>query len=162
MYLVFTTNWGHRRIRPKKSFCFFEQGLSNFRCKNQLLNNFLRNLGNLLENLKQLVESPGAHPRCPFKRVPNLGSGHQDDHPRYDILKCRRFLRARKCFCSRKRHVETSRREEEIGRVKGSRDEAGREKRVFFFFPPPPRFPSFTLAPTLRVTISTLPNLPLS
>ena len=28
-------------------------------------------------------------------------------------LQCRRFLRAGKCFCSRKRHVETFRREEE-------------------------------------------------
>ena len=30
-------------------------------------------------------------------------------------LQCRRFFRARKCFWSRKRHVETSRREEELG-----------------------------------------------
>ena len=47
-----------------------------------------------------------------------------------------------RAVCSRKRHVETSRREEEMGH--------------------PPPFPSFTLAPTVRVTISTLPNLPLS
>ena len=40
---------------------------------------------------------------------------------------------------------------------------AGREKRKrLFFSPPPPPFPSFALAPTVRVTISTLPNLPLS
>ena len=42
----------------------------------------------------------------------------------------------------------------------------GREKRKrrTFFLPSPPLlpFPSFALAPTLRVTISTLPNLPLS
>ena len=38
-----------------------------------------------------------------------------------------------------------------MGRVKGRGD------------PPPfPSFPSFALAPTVRVTISTLPNLPLS
>ena len=47
-----------------------------------------------------------------------------------------------RAVCPRKRHVETSRREEEMGH--------------------PPLFPSFTLAPTVRVTISTLPNLPLS
>ena len=33
---------------------------------------------------------------------------------------------------------------------------------VFFFSPPPPLCPSFALAPTLRVTIFTLPNLPSS
>ena len=38
----------------------------------------------------------------------------------------------------------------------------GRGERSIFFSPSPPPFPSFTLAPTLRVTISTLPNLPLS
>ena len=32
----------------------------------------------------------------------------------------------------------------------------------FFFSPHPHPFPSFVLAPTVRVTISTLPNLPLS
>ena len=41
-------------------------------------------------------------------------------------------------ICSQKRHVETSQREE-----------------VFFSSPPPP-FPPFALAPTVRVTISTL------
>ena len=34
--------------------------------------------------------------------------------------------------------------------------------QVYFFSSPPPTFPSFTLAPTLRVAISTLPNLPLA
>ena len=34
--------------------------------------------------------------------------------------------------------------------------------RRIFFSPPPPPFPSFALKPTVRVTISTLPNLPLS
>ena len=44
---------------------------------------------------------------------------------------------------SRKRHVETSRREEEMGRVKGSGEGAGREKRKksIFFSPPPSPFP---------------------
>ena len=45
------------------------------------------------------------------------------------------------------------------GGVKGSGEGAGREKRKP---PPSPPFPSFAFAPTLRVTISTLPNLPLS
>ena len=44
------------------------------------------------------------------------------------------------------------------GRGRGER----RENAVFFFSPPPPPFPSFALAPTVTVTISTLPNLPLS
>ena len=35
-----------------------------------------------------------------------------------------------------------------------------REKRKHFFVPSPPPFPFFALAPTLRVTIFTLPNLP--
>ena len=35
-------------------------------------------------------------------------------------------------------------------------------RRCIFSSPPPPPFPSFALAPTVRVTISTLPNLPLS
>ena len=30
----------------------------------------------------------------------------------------------------------------------------------YFFSPPPPLVPSFALAPTLRVTIFTLPNVP--
>ena len=70
-------------------------------------------------------------------------------------LQCRRFLRGRKCFCSRKGHVETSRREEEMGRVKGSGKGVGREKRK-------PSFPSFLLspshplAPTLREPLGLL------
>ena len=51
-------------------------------------------------------------------------------------LQCRRFLRARKCFCSRKPRVETFRREKEMGRVKGSGEGA-----VFFLpFPFPLSF----------------------
>ena len=44
-----------------------------------------------------------------------------------------------RAICSRKRHVETSRREEEMRRVKGSGEGAGREKRKrrIFFSPPP-------------------------
>ena len=41
-------------------------------------------------------------------------------------------------ICPRKCHVETSRREEEMGRVKGSGEGAGREKRVFFLPSPSP------------------------
>ena len=46
-----------------------------------------------------------------------------------------------RAICSRKRHVETSRREEEMGRVKGNG----------YFFSPLSPFPSFALAPTVRV-----------
>ena len=38
----------------------------------------------------------------------------------------------------------------------------GREKEEKKSLPPPPPSPFFTLTPMLRVTISTLPNLPLS
>ena len=79
----------------------------------------------------------------------------------YKVTITSRFFE--RAICSRKRYVETSRREEEMGRVKRSGEGAGREKRkVFFFSPSPPPFPSFALAPTVRVTSSTLPNLPLS
>ena len=54
-------------------------------------------------------------------------------------LQCRRFLRVRKCFCSR------NRREEEMGRVKGSGEGVGREKYVFFF---PLPLPPFLLSPS--------------
>ena len=50
--------------------------------------------------------------------------------------------------------VETPKERRKWGESKGARE-------VFFSLPPPP-FPSFTLAPTLRVTISTLPSVPLS
>ena len=65
-------------------------------------------------------------------------------------------------ICSRKRHVETSRRDEEMGESKGTgRGRGERRKTPYLFSPLPlPPFPSFALAPTLRVTISTLPNLP--
>ena len=42
-----------------------------------------------------------------------------------------------RAVCSRKRHVETSRREEEMRRVKGSGEGAGREKRKRRIFSPP-------------------------
>ena len=45
-----------------------------------------------------------------------------------------------RAICSRKRHVETSRREEEMGRVKGSGEGAGREKRIFLPSPSPLSF----------------------
>ena len=37
-----------------------------------------------------------------------------------------------------------------------------RQENALFFSPPHPSFSSFALAPTLRVAISTLPNVPLS
>ena len=74
-------------------------------------------------------------------------------------LACSAGVFFERAICSRKRHVETSRREEEMGRVKGSGEGAGRES---IFLPSPSPFPSLALAPTVRVTISTLPYLPLS
>ena len=50
--------------------------------------------------------------------------------------------------------VETPKKRRKWGESKGARE-------VFFSLPPPP-FPSFTLAFTLRVAISTLPSVPLS
>ena len=64
--------------------------------------------------------------------------------------KCRRFLLGARIFLL----VETPKERRKWGESKGARE-------VFFSLPPPP-FPSFTLAPTLRVAISTLPSVPLS
>ena len=65
-----------------------------------------------------------------------------------DAIACSAGVFFERAICSRRRHVETSRREEEMGRVKGSGEGGG--GRVFFFSPPPPPFPSFALAPTVR------------
>ena len=46
-----------------------------------------------------------------------------------------------------------------MGRVKRS-GVGGGEREEYFFSPPPPLFPSFALAPTLSVTVFTLPKLP--
>ena len=53
-------------------------------------------------------------------------------------LACRPGVFFERAICSRKRHVETSRREEEMGRVKGSGEGAGREKSIFFLPSPSP------------------------
>ena len=50
--------------------------------------------------------------------------------------------------CSRKRHVETSRREEEMGLVKGSREVAGLEENYSPTPPPPFPLPPFLLSPS--------------
>ena len=77
-------------------------------------------------------------------------------------LQCRRFLWARNlpvkapCWNFPKRGGHGASQRERGG---GGKRE---EKTPYFFSPPPPPFPSFALAPTARVTISTLPNLPLS
>ena len=74
-------------------------------------------------------------------------------------LQCRRFLRTRECFACESAMLKLEKR----GENKASQKERGRgrgerkKKRLFFFSPPP--FPSFALAPALRVTIFTLPNL---
>ena len=59
-------------------------------------------------------------------------------------------------FFSRKRMLVIG---EKMGRVKRSRVGGG-EREEYFFSPPPHFFPSFALAPTLRVTVFTLPNRP--
>ena len=71
------------------------------------------------------------------------------------------FPSGARVFCSRKRHVETRKERTKWGESKGEGLGAGREKRLGLGlgFPPPPPFSSFTLTPTLRVTIFTLPNL---
>ena len=48
------------------------------------------------------------------------------------------------------------------GASEGEGGEGGEKEEKIFFSPPPPPSLSFALTPTLRVTISTLPNLPLS
>ena len=49
-------------------------------------------------------------------------------------LACSAGVFFERAICSRKRHVETSRREEEMGRVKGSGE---REEKMPFFLPSP-------------------------
>ena len=81
----------------------------------------------------------------------------------YPKVACSAGVFFERVICSRKRHVEISRREEEMGPVKGSGEGAGREKRKrCIFFLPSPSPLSFALASAVRVTNSTLPNLPLS
>ena len=55
------------------------------------------------------------------------------------IVACSAGVFFGRAICLRKRHVETSRIEEEMGRVKGSGEGAGREKRKrrIFFLPSP-------------------------
>ena len=48
----------HILAPSQKSFCFFEQLMSNFRYKKQLLSKFLRDYRKRFGNLEQLVESP--------------------------------------------------------------------------------------------------------
>ena len=72
-----------------------------------------------------------------------------------DSLQCGRFLRERECFARESVMFKL----EKSGENGASQKERGRG-REDFFSPPPPLFPSFVLAPTLRVTTFTLPNLP--
>ena len=44
-------------------------------------------------------------------------------------MACSAGVFSERAICSRKHHVETSQREEEMGRVKGSGEGVGREKR---------------------------------
>ena len=78
------------------------------------------------------------------------------------LLACSAGVFFERAICSRKHHVETSRRDEEMGESKGTGRGRGEriKNAVSFFSLPPPPFPSFALAPTVRVTISALPNLP--
>ena len=66
------------------------------------------------------------------------------------VLACSAGVFFERAICSRKRHVQTSRREEEMGQVKGSGEGAGREKRKRVFFLPSPSPLSFFLPRTYR------------
>ena len=70
----------------------------------------------------------------PIKLTFSLSHGKDYKHGEDGLTKaCNAGVFFRRAICSRKRHVETSRREEEMGPVKGSGEGAGREKRK----PPP-------------------------
>ena len=59
------------------------------------------------------------------------------------------------------RHQSTSRKPHQSGALFASVRSIPKEqwyRQAYFFLPSPPPFPSFALAPTLRVAISTLPN----
>ena len=73
-------------------------------------------------------------------------------------LQCRHFLCTRKCFAHKKVLCWTPNKRRKWDDSKGVGEGVGRETRK----PSPPTFPSFALQSTLRVAISTLPNLPLS
>ena len=60
------------------------------------------------------------------------------------FLACSAGVFFERAICSRKRYVETSRIEDEMGRVKGSGEVAGREKSIFSSLPLPP----FLLSPS--------------
>ena len=64
----------------------------------------------------------------------------QSSHSPHTVLTlaCSAGVFFERAICSRKRHVETSRREEEMGRVKGSGEGARREKRkrLHYFYSP--------------------------
>ena len=79
--------------------------------------------------------------------------------------------------CSGRRHVETPKREVELGQVKGSGGGGGENSvfqaygvsqkkneigQAYFFLVSLSPIPSFAPAPTLRVGMSTVPNLPLA
>ena len=74
-------------------------------------------------------------------------------------LQCRCFHQARECFTC-KSTCWNSKKGEKIGRVERSGVGGGKREETTIFLPSPSAFPSFALAPTLRVTIFTLPNLP--
>ena len=65
----------------------------------------------------------------------------------YPKVACSAGVFFERAICLRKRHVETSRREEEMGRLKGSGEGAGREKRKRRIFSPLP-LPPFLLLPS--------------
>ena len=68
----------------------------------------------------------------------------------YPKVACSAGVFFERAICLRKRHVETSRREEEMGRLKGSGEGAGREKRKRRIFLPSPSPLSFFCPRTYR------------
>ena len=75
-------------------------------------------------------------------------------------LQCRRFLLTRNLLA--KAQCRNFPRRGGDGASQRERGGGGEREESIFFSPSPPPFPSFALEPTVTVTISTLPNLPLS
>ena len=86
---------------------------------------------------------------------------------RFLSLQGKRFLGARFFFFFFYARKSTMLKLQKRGGNRASQREQGRgwgerQENVVFFSPPHASFSSFALAPTLRVAISTLPNVPLS
>ena len=77
-------------------------------------------------------------------------------------LQCRHFPRVRVNGFNRESAMLKLPKRGGNGASQGEGGGGGEKEEKYFFSPPPPPSSFFALTPTVRVTIFTLPNLPLS